>query len=113
MPYAPKRPCRFPGCPNLCDGREVYCKDHQQYSTDAVRGGADARGYNAKWRAARKRYLREHPLCTECGRNGRLTPATVIDHITPHRGDAQLFWDEKNWQPFCKDCHDRKTGNGL
>lgn len=36
-----------------------------------------------------------------------LVPATVVDHITPHRGDPILFWDSKNWQPLCKDCHDR------
>ncbi|MGM9590559.1 MAG: HNH endonuclease signature motif containing protein, partial [Faecousia sp.] len=44
---------------------------------------------------------------------GRLTPATVVDHIIPHRGDRKLFWDESNWQPLCKDCHNRKTGTGL
>ena len=26
MPRKPKRPCRFPGCPNLTDG--VYCEKH-------------------------------------------------------------------------------------
>ena len=45
--------------------------------------------------------------------DSKLTPATVVDHIIPHRGDKRLFWDEKNWQPLCKDCHDRKTGTGL
>ena len=37
----------------------------------------------------------------------------LLDHIIPHRGDQKLFWDEQNWQPLCKDCHDRKTGTGL
>ena len=111
MPMTPRRPCRFPGCPNLCDSG-VYCRDHLQYSTDRIRGGADARGYDSAWRKARKAYLEEHPLCKECRKNGTLTPATVIDHIIPHRGDKKLFWDETNWQPLCKDCHDRKTGKG-
>ena len=82
------------------------------WSTDRVRGGADARGYDARWRKARKTFLEQHPLCAECQRNGRLTPATVVDHIVPHRGDMRLFWDEKNWQPLCKSCHDEKTGRG-
>lgn len=112
MPRTPRRPCRFPGCPNLCDSG-VYCRDHRQYSTDHVRGSADARGYNAEWRRARKAFLQKHPLCAECRQVGRLTPATVVDHIIPHRGDRKLFWDENNWQPLCKDCHDRKTGTGL
>ena len=55
----------------------------------------------------------EHPLCAECLKNSVLTPATVVDHIVPHRGDYALFWDENNWQPLCKSCHDRKTGGGL
>ena len=112
MPRTPRRPCRFPGCPNLCESG-VYCREHRQYSTDRVRGGADARGYNAEWRRARKVFLQKHPLCAECRKNGKLTPATVVDHIIPHRGDRKLFWDENNWQSLCKDCHDRKTGSGL
>jgi 5-methylcytosine-specific restriction protein A len=36
-------------------------------------------------------------------------PATVVDHIVPHRGDPVLFWDEANWQGLCKLCHDAKT----
>lgn len=112
MPMTPRRPCRFPGCPNLCDSG-VYCRDHLQYSTDRIRGGADARGYDSAWRKARKAYLEEHPLCEECRKNGKLTPASVIDHIIPHRGDKKLFWDETNWQPLCKDCHDKKTGSGY
>ena len=83
-----------------------------QYSTERVRGGADARGYNAEWRKARLAYLKQHPLCAECMRNGQYTPATVIDHIIPHRGDQKLFWDQTNWQPLCKGCHDKKTGHG-
>ena len=26
-----------------------------------------------------------------------------------HRGAPALFWDEKNQQPLCKSCHDKKT----
>ena len=112
MPKAPKRPCRHPGCPNLCE-KGVYCSQHMVFSSDRMRGGADARGYNAEWRRARKAFLQKHPLCAECGKAGKLTPATVVDHIIPHRGNKRLFWDEHNWQPLCKDCHDRKTGTGL
>lgn len=38
---------------------------------------------------------------------GRLTPATVVDHVIPHRGDRKLFWDSSNWQPLCVECHNR------
>lgn len=112
MPRTPKRPCRYPGCPNLCDSG-VYCRDHTPYSHDRLRGTAAERGYDARWQKARMAYLVRHPLCINCQWNGKMTPATVVDHIIPHRGDMNLFWDEENWQPLCKDCHDRKTGRGL
>ena len=112
MPKAPKRPCRYPGCPNLCD-KGVYCSQHMQFSSDRMRGGAESRGYDARWRKARTAFLQRNPLCNECMKRGKITPATVVDHIIPHRGDRKLFWDESNWQPLCKCCHDRKIGSGL
>ena len=112
MPKAPKRPCRYPGCPNLCD-KGVYCSQHMQFSSDRMRGGAESRGYDARWRKARTAFLQRNPLCNECMKRGKITPATVVDHIIPLRGDRKLFWDESNWQPLCKCCHDRKTGSGL
>lgn len=108
MPIKPKRPCRQPGCPNLSD--DVYCEVHRILY---ARENATVRGYDTRWRAARKRYLRGHPLCLECQRNGRTRPATVVDHVLPHRGNEDLFWDQNNWQPLCKGCHDKKTGNNL
>lgn len=108
MPMKPKRPCRHPGCPALSEG--VYCETHRPLY---ARENASARGYDSRWKQARKAYLRQHPLCAECRRAGKLTPATVVDHIIPHRGEAQLFWDKSNWQPLCKDCHDHKTGLGM
>jgi 5-methylcytosine-specific restriction protein A len=33
----------------------------------------------------------------------------VIDHVVPHHGDEKLFWDETNWAPAWKPCHDAKT----
>ena len=113
MPRNPPRPCRYPGCPGLCEHGQVYCKDHLQWSSDRLRGGADARGYNSGWRKARKAFLQQHPLCVQCMKEGRLTPATVVDHIVPHRGNERLFWDVNNWQPLCADCHGQKTGKGL
>jgi len=50
---------------------------------------------------------------------GDVTPATVVDHIIPHKGDDKLFWDQTNWQPLCKECHDgtkqseEKTGYSV
>ena len=58
-------------------------------------------------------FLIENPLCVECLNMGRTEPATVVDHIVPHRGDLALFWDRRgNWQALCVDHHNRKTGKG-
>ncbi|WP_077616919.1 HNH endonuclease signature motif containing protein [Caenibacillus caldisaponilyticus] len=109
MPQRPKKPCNHPGCPNLTTER--YCdqhkKDERQY--DRYRGNSAQRGYDARWRKARLMFLREHPFCVICEQEGRLTPATVVDHIVPHKGNYELFWDVRKWQPLCKQCHDRKT----
>jgi len=40
-----------------------------------------------------------------CKQDGRLTAATVVDHITPHKGDQVLFWDKGNWQSLCVTHH--------
>lgn len=64
------------------------------------------RGYGYKWQQARKAFLRSHPLCVYCERDGRLTAASVVDHIEPHRGDMVKFWDSGNWQSLCHHCHD-------
>lgn len=63
--------------------------------------------YGRRWRNYRERYLREHPLCVMCQREGRITPAKVVDHITDHKGCLDLFWDADNHQPLCKPHHDR------
>lgn len=106
MPRKPKKPCRYPGCPNLTE--TSYCEEHQHlYQTE--RAGSVQRGYDSHWRKARSRFLKSHPLCVRCRMDGKLVKATVVDHIIPHRGDEALFWEESNWQAMCKSCHDHKT----
>lgn len=72
-------------------------------------GTAPERGYDHRWRQARNAYLADNPLCAECDKHGRVTPANIVDHIVPHKGNYALFWDTSNWQPLCKCCHDSKT----
>ena len=113
MPQKPRRPCRYPGCSGFCEQGQVFCRDHRIYSDDRLRGGAAARGYDARWRESRAIFPKQHPLCAFCQAEGKITPATVVDHIIPHRGDKTLFWDQANWESLCKECHDSKTGRGL
>lgn len=65
------------------------------------------RGYGYKWQKAREQFLQEHPLCVMCQAEGRVTVATVVDHIVLHRGDPSLFWRRSNWQSLCATHHSR------
>lgn len=72
----------------------------------AGRESAARRGYDTRWRRYRETYLSAHPLCVMCWGRGTVSPATVVDHITPHQGDHKLFWDPANHQALCAPCHD-------
>ena len=104
MANKPLKPCNKIGCRQLT--RDKYCDQHQELtnSYDKSRGTAAQRGYGTRWRKARAYYLSKFPICDRC--NG---VASVVDHITPHKGDYGLFWDKENWQPLCTPCHNRKT----
>jgi 5-methylcytosine-specific restriction protein A len=56
------------------------------------------------WLKKRQAQLAAEPLCRYCRQQGRLSAASVADHITPHKGDPTLFWGEL--QSLCKPCHD-------
>ena len=60
----------------------------------------------AAWKRLRLEQLRREPFCVFCARSGRQVPATVCDHIKPHRGDESLFFDPQNLQSTCVKCHD-------
>ena len=106
MPWKPKTICRYPGCHELC--YDTYCDEHKKLVAKE-RNSINSKVYNSKWRKAIKEFLKKHPLCVHCEREGRLTPATEVDHIKSHGGDRKLFWNKKNWQPLCKSCHSKKT----
>ena len=71
-----------------------------------MRPGARKRGYDTRWEKARATHLRHEPLCRMCRARGVTTTASVVDHIVPHKGDQERFWDKGNWQSLCGTCHD-------
>ncbi len=104
MPMRPATPCSVPGCPRpaVSGGRcELHAREHRARQ-EANRPSAAARGYDARWRRIRAKFLKAHAECVECG-----APATVADHIVPLSQGGTNDWD--NLQPLCKRCHDRKT----
>lgn len=56
----------------------------------------------------RDRYLRLHPLCVQCSKQGRTSAASTPDHVVPlWAGGADDL--DANGQPLCTEHHDEKT----
>lgn len=68
------------------------------------RGSARERGYTTEWDRFRRQRLREQPLCEYCLADGRVAPATVLDHDLPHEGDPDLFW-HNSFTSLCRSHH--------
>ena len=47
--------------------------------------------------------------CVVCGASG----PGVVDHVVPHKGDYELFWDEFNWAKMCIRCHNAKSAREM
>ncbi|WP_143413210.1 AAA family ATPase [Haematobacter genomosp. 1] len=67
--------------------------------------------YSARWQALREEVLRD--AAYTCQKTGILLmgkhPAPdspVVDHIVPHRGNPDLFWDRSNLQAVSRAFHD-------
>ncbi len=110
MPTGAPHPCTQPGCPALVRGRG-RCDEHERQA-DARRGSSASRGYGSKWQAYRKGFLEANPLCVVCKAAGRITAASVVDHIRAHKGDETLMWSPANHRSVCKPCHDARTDEG-
>jgi 5-methylcytosine-specific restriction protein A len=68
-----------------------------------TRPSACKRGYDRRWRDARRLFLANHPTCAYCEAEGMgNVAADTIDHNPPHRGDRAAFWDKARWVPCCR-----------
>ena len=112
MPYQSLRKCTYPGCNVLV--KSGRCVAHAR-ARDRVTHDPDSKKlYNSpQWQALRAAQLAKDPWCADCLKRGEHMPATEVDHIVPHRGDPQLFFDEKNLQSLCKPDHSSKTANEV
>ncbi|MGM9641465.1 MAG: HNH endonuclease [Faecousia sp.] len=105
MPTKPKRPCSYPGCPNLTD--EQYCADHaavarRQYNK-YQRDPDINKKYGRAWKRIRDRHISQHPLCEECEKQGRLVPAEEVHHKKPISQGGTHARD--NLMSLCRSCH--------
>ena len=60
--------------------------------------------YDVDWKKYRWRFLHHNPKCYCCS-----AKSNAIDHITSHKGDAELFKDTLNFMPLCDSCHNTVT----
>ena len=41
--------------------------------------------YWGRWRRYSSQRLKDHPICVACEELGLCTPATITDHVVPHK----------------------------
>jgi 5-methylcytosine-specific restriction protein A len=117
MPRSAKIPCRHGGCralldkPGFCDKhrKEVFKQQRQVLTEDKLEHDRFYR--RVQWRNVRALQLSLSPLCCECRKLGKLTPAVVVDHII-ERSKGGADYDMNNLRSVCTSCHNRLTRQG-
>jgi 5-methylcytosine-specific restriction protein A len=127
VPISPLARCSTPMCSGFATnrGKCAECdKPREQLRLarfDAGRPSARQRGYDTRWSRFSQQYRRRFRYCgsshpsaprtadSVCRREGKRTPAAVVDHIARLTGpDDPRKFDESNLQSLCDPCHDRK-----
>jgi len=111
MPAAIPRACRKHGCGRTTTDRSGYCEAHRNEGWQQHQRGQSRheRGYGTSWDKLRPLILgRDKHLCQECARQGRITPATTVDHIKAKANGGTD--DPDNLESLCWPCHRAKTG---
>lgn len=105
MSNKPNKYCAAFPCPNLAEPGSAYCKTHQPAAPTKE---TDPFYLSVAWRRFRAWYINKHPLCEQCEREGRETPAVMVDHIIEIRDGGDRL-SESNAMSLCWKCHARKT----
>ncbi len=107
MPTAPlNTECKEYRCRNPKTQRSAYCTEHGGGITET--GKANAKLYNQQaWDKIRARQLSKQPLCARCQHEGKITAASTVDHVFPHRRNAAKF-KVNLFQSLCTGCHTLK-----
>ena len=65
--------------------------------------------HTARWTRLSRAFKASHPLCEECKKKGKITPADVTDHVVPWPiCGAEGFFNEDNLQALCHNCNHEK-----
>lgn len=57
-----------------------------------------------RWKQIRLQQLGKQPLCERCLAKNIITAANTVHHKHPHRGDANLFFNNE-FHSSCASCH--------
>lgn len=110
MPKRPKRPCGYPNCPNLTDGR--FCSVHEkEMNRNYEKYGRDSktrRKYGRAWKRIRDKYVAQHPFCELCFEKGIIKPVEEVHHQLPLAEGGTH--DVSNLISLCKSCHAKIHG---
>lgn len=80
------------------------------WADDRIRGTQKERGYGKEWKKLRRHIMdRDDRLCQPCLAEGRLSPASQVDHIVP-KAEGGSDSDD-NLQAICLPCHRYKTAH--
>lgn len=106
MPTKPKTFC------SKCRKLNCSCGKRAARQRDQQRPNATDRGYDSTWKRFRKSYLRANPLCVDCERENRLTPAKEVHHIIKIADDPSKRLEASNCMALCKSHHSVRTARG-
>lgn len=120
-----KKPCNYPGCPALIEGRNVrYCERHQASATskhvtynrgtrknDPRLAEAHRIRKSARWGRVRRLVLSSNPLCADPFKDHERADTTQtavqVHHIEPLQTQPHLAFTLDNLMPVCTRCHSR------
>lgn len=98
------RYCATPNCRTIVESG--HCDVHR-VSAWSSRSGQPERIRGTTLQRLRRQLFEREPLCRLCAALGRVTVATIRDHVVPlSEGGSDT---EGNVQPLCQTCSDAKT----
>ena len=114
MPSKSLKFCSHPSCNELTTER--YCDIHREQHEliekekntryEKARSKESAQIYDRTWQKVRLAYLKRNPLCEECLKQDRVTPAVLVHHIENARDNPELRLDPNNLMSLCNRCHE-------
>jgi 5-methylcytosine-specific restriction protein A len=108
MPSVPAtNTCVFFGCRNKKSFGTGYCQEHGAKRTAKYK--QNEKLYNSTaWKETREAMRSMFPICSACLLEGKVKPTAHIDHVIPHRRDADRFMVNL-FQGLCIPHHTEKT----